>query len=481
VTDLSRKNAAAPGAAGGLYAASTKIHPRSVKGIYRRIKTRIVLGLLTFAAIIPWLRWDRGPNSPDQAVLFDFVGMRGYFLNTQIWPQEFYFLTGILVVAAIGLFLVTALYGRLWCGFGCPQTIWTDIFVWVERQVEGDRNARIKLDRAPWSAGKVAKRTLKHALWIAVSELTAGTFVFYFTDAPTASRALLNGSAGPVLYGFFLFFTLSTYVMAGFAREQVCLYMCPWPRFQGAMIDQHTIIVGYDRNRGEGRAHAKVGESFEGRGHCVDCRMCVQVCPVGIDIRDGLQMDCIGCGLCVDACNGIMERFGLPPNLVGWRALSHESSVKPKPRVSWRERPRLIAYGAILAVTVLAMAVGGASRQMLDLNVLHDRSPVSVLLSDGSVRNDYTVKVINRERDGRLIRLDVHGQAGAAISVLGQDGAAPSHTLTATADGVTTYRVSIHVPGDQVKAGSVPVEFAATDLETGERSTRATVFVSAAE
>ena len=474
MTDQSPSALRPAAAEASLYAETPRIHPRKVAGPNRALKTAIVRGLLLVLALVPWLRWDRGPGQPDQAVLFDFVGMRAYFLDLVIWPQEFYFLTGILVIASIGLFLVTALRGRVWCGFACPQTVWTDIFVWIERQVEGDRNARLKLDKSQWTADKLFKRATTHALWLVVSLLTAIAFMGFFNDAPTATAELLTGQAGFVLYGFVLFFAGMTYTLAGWAREQVCIYMCPWPRLQGAMLDHDSIIVAYDPTRGEGRGHARQGQSFDGRGHCVDCKLCVHVCPVGIDIRDGMQMECIGCGLCVDACNTVMPRFGLPLDLVGWRPLSHAANdAERRPAQVWYRRPRLVAYVLIIAATLAGMAVAGASRRMLDLNVLHDRAPVAVALSDGGLRNDYTVKVINREGAARRVALSVVGLTGGVVEVQGQDGV----DLAAAAGDVTTYRVSVRVPAGSVPADSVAVDFRLTDLHSGAVADRSAMFI----
>lgn len=475
MTDQARRSLT-PVSAGesSLYAESRKIHPRRVSGANRRAKTAVAWTAILAVALLPWLRWDRGAGHPDQAVLFDFVAMRAYFLDAEIWPQEFYFLTGILVIAAIGLFLATALFGRVWCGFACPQTVWTDIFVWIEGVVEGDRNARIKLDRAPFSAGKAIRKVVKHAVWSSVSLLTAASFLFFFNDAPKAAKGLLSGEAGGVLYGFVAFFALMTYLLAGWAREQVCIYMCPWPRLQGAMLDQDSLMVSYDARRGEGRAHARQGQSFEGRGHCVDCRMCVQVCPMGIDIRDGIQMECIGCGLCADACDSVMPRFGLPRSLVGWRAFAAGAGGIVAPRLPWHRRPRLLVYGGVICLALIGMAVAAGRRDMLDMNILHDRSPVFVTLSDGSVRNDYTLKIINRERSARRLRLEVDGLPDAVLEVQGGEAS----ELDAAADAVTVYRVSVHGPARPAGGESTPVEFRLTDSATGGSSVRPTIFVA---
>jgi len=463
-----------------LYAQARKIHPRAVKGANRSAKTVIAWLSILSVSLLPWLRWDRGAGHPDQAILFDFVAMRAYFLDTEIWPQEFYFLTGVLVIASIGLFLVTALYGRVWCGFACPQTVWTDIFVWIERRVEGDHNRRHKLDHAPWSTGKVVRKLVKHAAWLAVSLMTGASFLFFFNDAPRAAGAMLTGEAGIVLYGFVAMVGLMTYVMAGWAREQMCIYMCPWPRFQGAMLDHDSLVVAYDAGRGESRGHARVAQSFEGRGHCVDCRMCVQVCPVGIDIRDGIQMECIGCGLCADACDSVMPRFGLPGTLVGWRPFSQTAAEAPAPKQPWHRRPRLMIYGVIIGVTLAGMAVAGGQRRMLDMNILHDRSPVSVTLSDGSIRNDYTVKIVNRERAPRLLRLEVLGLAGAQVGVRDLGQTSDGQGLAAAADAVTTYRVSVRVPAGQAPAGATPIEFRLSDRTLGDEAVRPNTFIAEA-
>ena len=277
--------------------------------MFRTLKWAALILLLGLYYGLPWLRWDRGPDAPGQALLIDMPGRRAYFFMIEIWPQEVYYLTGLLILGAIGLFLVTALAGRVWCGFLCPQTVWTDLFMWVERLIEGDRPARMKLDAAPLSAAKAGKRVAKHAAWLLIAVATGGAWIMYFDDAPTLMKEFFVGESSPAVYGFTALFTATTYVLAGLMREQLCIYMCPWPRFQGAMFDEHSLIVTYADWRGEPRGGARHGQSFEGRGHCVDCSLCVQVCPTGIDIRQGQQMACIGCALCVDACNSIMPRL----------------------------------------------------------------------------------------------------------------------------------------------------------------------------
>ncbi|MEK7820595.1 MAG: cytochrome c oxidase accessory protein CcoG, partial [Pseudomonadota bacterium] len=382
-----------------MYVSRVKIHPRRVSGVFRTLKWAALILLLGLYYGLPWLRWDRGPDAPGQALLIDMPGRRAYFFMIEIWPQEVYYLTGLLILGAIGLFLVTALAGRVWCGFLCPQTVWTDLFMWVERLIEGDRPARMKLDAAPLSAAKAGKRVAKHAAWLLIAVATGGAWIMYFDDAPTLMKEFFVGESSPAVYGFTALFTATTYVLAGLMREQLCIYMCPWPRFQGAMFDEHSLIVTYADWRGEPRGGARHGQSFEGRGHCVDCSLCVQVCPTGIDIRQGQQMACIGCALCVDACNSIMPRFGLPKNLIAYDSMANQAARRlgQKPRARWL-RPRVLIYAAILAVVATIITVGLATRTRTEVHVLADRAPLFVRLSDGAIRHGYTVKIRNMER-----------------------------------------------------------------------------------
>jgi cytochrome c oxidase accessory protein FixG len=299
-----------------LYAGRVQVYPKRVSGLFRRLKWAALSVLLGIYYLVPWIRWDRGPNAPDQAVLIDLPSRRAYFFFIEIWPHEVYYFTGLLVLGAVGIFLATSLAGRVWCGYACPQTVWTDLYMWVERRVEGDRNTRIKLDKAPLSAHKALRKTLKHGIWLLIAVLTGGAWIMYFNDAPTVVPAVLTGQASMTVYFFVGLFTTTTYLLAGWAREQVCTFMCPWPRFQAAMFDEDTLIVTYQRWRGEPRSRHRKGLAGEGLGDCVDCNLCVAVCPTGIDIRDGQQLECLSCALCIDACNSVMEKVGLPRDLI---------------------------------------------------------------------------------------------------------------------------------------------------------------------
>src|SRR6218665_2975348 len=307
-----------------LYAKREKIFPRAVSGQFRRFKWLVMLVTLGIYYITPWLRWDRGPYAPDQAVLVDLANMRFYFLSIEIWPQEFYYVAGMLVMAGIGLFLVTSTVGRAWCGYACPQTVWVDLFLAVERFIDGDRNAQMKLDKAPWSAAKITKRVSKHAIWLVIGVLTGGAWIFYFADAPTLLVQVVTLQAPLIAYFTIAILTATTYTFGGLLREQVCTYMCPWPRIQGAMLDEHSLTVTYNDWRGEPRNRHQKKALAEGKpvGDCVDCNACVAVCPMGIDIRDGQQLECITCALCIDACDDVMTRLGKDRGLISYATLN---------------------------------------------------------------------------------------------------------------------------------------------------------------
>ncbi len=463
-----------------LYAARVKIHPQDVKGTFRRLKWTGLVVLLGIYYLVPWFRWERGAGLPDQAVLVDMAGRRLFFFEIEIWPQEIYYLTGLLVLGAVGLFLVTALAGRVWCGFFCPQTVWTDLFMYVERLVEGNRNKRIRLDAAPLSLDKAWRRVAKHAIWLAVSLATGGAWILYFADAPTVMVELFTGQASVAVYGFTLLFTSTTYVLGALAREQVCLYMCPWPRFQGAMFDEDTLLVTYEGWRGEprGKAKRKGIDTLAGElGDCVDCNLCVKVCPTGIDIRNGSQMQCIGCALCVDACNTIMGKMGRPANLIAYDSIANmQARAAGRPTRNRVVRPRTIAYTVLLALVAGLMTYGLMFRSALDVNVQRDRSPLFVRLSDGGIRNGYTVKILNKEREARTFRLRVDGLKDASLTVIGVTKDAGYADLRVKGDAVGSFRLFVRVPQGSLKQESTEIDLFITDLASGEDSVQDTFF-----
>ncbi len=443
-----------------LFKKQEKIYPRRVWGKFRKLKWLAMVVLLGIYYGAPWLRWNRGEQMPNQAILIDLDHTRAYFFGIEIWPQEVYYLTGILILAAVGLFFITSLFGRVWCGYACPQTVWTDLFVWVERLVQGDRNARKKLDESPWNFEKIRKKGLTHLLWLVIGLCTGGAWVFYFNDAPTLLDQIVHFDVPFSVGGWILGLTFSTYLMAGFAREQVCTYMCPYARFQSAMFDPDTLIIAYDVERGEPRGkwkkkdaylskaagkttyqaasnelltEAKTDAASQGStGDCIDCDSCVVVCPMGIDIREGLQMECIACGLCVDACDTVMEKIGLPKGLIRYDT---ERKTKFTP---WR--PRTFWYGGIITLVGCFMLYSLLTRSPLELNVIHDRNPLFVKLSDGSVRNGYNITIINKHHDDKTYRLSIEGLENVNIRVQASSDI-PADNLPVFADSVGHFRV----------------------------------------
>jgi cytochrome c oxidase accessory protein FixG len=429
-----------------LYKSRVPIYPREAQGQYRSFKWGMMAFTLGIYYLVPWLRWNRGANAPNQAVLVDLAHERFYFFFIEIWPQEVYYITGLLILSAVALFLVNALFGRLWCGYSCPQTVWTDLFIWVETKIEGDRNARMRLAAAPWSANKIIKRVSKHAIWLAFAVATGGAWVFYYNDAPTLLHQLLTGTASVSNYAAVAGLTFTTYALGGLMREQVCTYMCPWPRIQAAMTDIEALCVTYRRDRGEPRGAHKKGDSWEGRGSCIDCNQCVAVCPMGIDIRDGAQLECINCGLCIDTCDDVMTRIGQPTRLIAYdteaNILRRQAGQMPRHRFV---RPRTILYGAVLVVVSAIMLVTLTFRHTLDLDVMRDRNPDYVQLADGAVRNAYTIKLMNRSGQARDLRLGVSGIRVREIKVIGDGEIKSSVLVSVGADKVRTLRVLVTV------------------------------------
>lgn len=449
-----------------LYAKRVKVHPKRVWGNFRKLKWAALVVLLAIYYIAPWIRWDRGPNAPDQAFLIDMPARRAYFLWIEIWPQEVYYIAGLLIIGAIGLFFVTSLFGRVWCGFTCPQTVWTDLFIWVERLVEGDRGARMRLDKSPWSFEKIRKRVVKHFIWIVISLLTGGAWIMYFTDAPTFVHDLINFDVSGNTLFFIGLFTATTYTLAGFMREQVCTYMCPWPRFQSAMLDEDTLIVTYEAWRGEPRDKPARDGNYDNRGHCIDCGQCVAVCPTGIDIRDGNQLECIGCALCVDACNDVMKKVGLPPNLITYDAISRQNQrAEGNPPKFRLIRPRTVIYAILLCIAIGVMGYALVTRSYLDVNVVPDRNPLFVTLKDGSIRNGYTFKILNKAQRPRDYVLETKGVTGATMIVVGQDEEGPALALTAPSDSVKTYKIYVIVPREYVAGEVTDLKFVLTEYD----------------
>jgi cytochrome c oxidase accessory protein FixG len=460
-----------------LYRARVKIHPRRVAGTFRSLKWAAMAALLSIYYLAPFLRWDRGPNAPGQAILVDFPNRKFYFFFIEIWPQEIYYLTGILVMMAVGLFLITSSIGRVWCGYACPQTVWTDLFIGVERLIEGDRNARMRLDAAPLSPSKLAKRALKYAIFLLISMATGGAWVLYFADAPTLIRAMAGFEAPFAAYTTFGFLTLSTFLLGGFAREQVCTYMCPYARFQAAMLDEHSLIVTYRADRGEPRGKHKKGDPWQGRGDCVDCDSCVAVCPVGIDIRDGQQLECINCGLCIDACNAVMDKVGRPRGLIAIDSLASVAARRVGASARWRPvRPRTLIYAAIWCAVGLVMLVTLVMRDDLELNVLRDRNPLFVALTDGSIRNGDTLHALNKLHAERPLILSVEGLPGARLNLLGEAAGAATAAVRVPADGLSEYKVFVTAPRAALNGGSIPIRFVARDASGAEAASRGSVF-----
>lgn len=443
-----------------------RIYPKQVWGKFRKLKWAAMFVALGIYYITPFIRWDRGPYAPDQAVLIDIPGSKAYWFGIEIWPQEVYILTGILILAAIALFFITSMLGRVWCGYFCPQTVWTDLYIWVENLVQGDRNARKKLREGPWTWEKIYKMAVTHFLWLVIAWWTAGSFVLYFNDAPTLVLDFITFNVTPTVLYFVGGLTFSTYLMAGFAREQVCTYMCPYARFQSAMFDKDTLVIGYDVARGEPRGKHKAGTSWENRGHCVDCTACVQVCPMGIDIRNGLQMECIACGLCVDACNNVMDKVNLPRGLIRYDTTHHLDAPKKDGTNKFRFlRPRSFYYMTVMAVVGGLMLYALLARPLTELHVLHERNPIFVQLSDGQIRNSYTIKILNKTHYPTTYRLTTAGIEDARLEIKAA-GDTSGNQLSVGPDAVATY----HILVSSLTPPAAPREitFSLIDIKNGQ-------------
>ncbi|MEO8224242.1 MAG: cytochrome c oxidase accessory protein CcoG [Gammaproteobacteria bacterium] len=382
-----------------LYEAHRKVYPREVSGRFARLRTLAAFVLLGIFYGLPWLQWNGR-----QAVLFDLPARKFHLLGLTLWPQDFLYLTWLLILAALTLFFVTAVAGRIWCGYACPQTVWTEAFLGIERLVEGNRPQRLKLDRTPWTLEWISRKALKQFLWISFAALTGFSFVAFFSPARELAAGVLNLDLGGWESFWIVFYGFATYGNAGFLREQVCKYMCPYARFQGAMFDHDTLVVAYDPGRGEPRGARKRGADPKaaGLGDCVDCTICVQVCPTGIDIRKGLQYECIACAACVDACDDVMAKVGYQPGLIRYATERELEGGK-----THYFRPRVLAYGGLLVVLALVGVVSLSLREPIGLDILRDRNALYRVLADGSVENVYSLRILNKDEAAHRYVVDV--------------------------------------------------------------------------
>jgi cytochrome c oxidase accessory protein FixG len=442
--------AAAPAAgAGSLYEAQKKIYPRSVRGLFARWRWGFVFLTQLIFYGLPWLQWGER-----QAVLFDLGARRFYILGYVLYPQDFIYLTALLVISALSLFLFTAVAGRLWCGFACPQTVYTQIFLWIERKTEGDRNARIRLDAAPMSLAKLARKGSKHLLWISLAMWTGFTFVGYFSPIRTLWGQAFTLSFGPWEWFWVNFYGLATYGNAGFLREQVCKYMCPYARFQSAMFDADTLIVSYDAARGEPRGprSRKPQPAALALGACVDCKLCVHVCPTGIDIRQGLQYECIGCGACIDVCDGVMDRMDYPRGLIRF-STQHGMARGWKRSEIWRHvlRPRVLVYGAVLLALCAALLGSLVVRTPLKVDVVRDRAALSRIVAGGKLENVYRLQIMNATEQPQRYRISAEGLPGLVLASEAEVAVGPAESRWVA--------VRLQIPYDAAPAGSHPIHF----------------------
>jgi cytochrome c oxidase accessory protein FixG len=467
-----------------LYVPRRQVYPQSVSGTFRNIKWGLMGFCLAVYYILPFVRWDRGPNAPSQAVLVDFPNRRFYFFFIELWPQEVYYFTGLLIIAAMALFLMNAVGGRIWCGYLCPQTVWTDLFYAVERFIEGDRRDRMKKADGKLTTRRVGEIVAKHSIWLFIAWWTGGAWVLYFADAPTLVKQLATFQAPAAAYIWIATLTFTTYTLAGFMREQVCIYMCPWPRIQAALTDEWALNVTYRHDRGEPRTSIKKAEELRAHGlaagDCIDCYQCVAVCPTGIDIRDGAQLGCIMCGLCIDACDRVMEKVDRPTGLIAYdtdiNIVRRAEGNAPIYRII---RPRTVIYAGIIVAVGAVMLYALLTRSFLDISVRHDRNPLFVTLSDGSIRNAHTVHLLNKRQHISPVVLDVEGLPDAEVHVVGLDAAIPGKPLIPVGpDQGRELRVLVTIPPTSKVDRSTPLTFRATDTATGETAVATDHFIA---
>ncbi|WP_188687663.1 cytochrome c oxidase accessory protein CcoG [Silvimonas amylolytica] len=447
-----------------LYAKHKKIYPRWVNGLYNKWRIFFVFATQLFFYGMPWLNLnDR------QALLFDLANRKFFIFNLVFLPQDFIYLTALLVLCAFGLFAWTTIGGRLWCGYSCPQTVYTEIFLWIEKWVEGDRMARIKLDSGPVTARKFRLKATKHALWIGFALWTGFTFVGYFSPIRDLWHETITWTLGPLEAFWVLFYGFATYGNAGWLREQVCKYMCPYARFQSAMFDADTLVVSYDPERGEPRGSRKKGADYkaDGLGDCIDCKMCVQVCPVGIDIRDGLQYECIGCAACIDACDEVMDKMSYPRGLIRYTTENALNHVYPESRfLSRLKRPRVLMYGVILLVVLVITLISLARHQPVKVNIARDRVALVREAEDGMLENSYRLQIENADEKNHVYTIRAEGLDGIKVLV---DG---GNAVSVSATGQEDVGVRLHVDAHNASAGSHLVYFIVTAKDDPKIETR---------
>jgi len=429
-----------------LYVSPDKIYPRQVYGLFSKLRILTVFLLLGCYYITPWLTWNG-----EQAVLFDLPARQFRYFAVTFWPQDFIYLTLLLIIAAVGLFLFTTVGGRLWCGFACPQTVWTETFLWIEEFVEGNRNKRMKLDKSPWNLNKITRKSTKHFLWITFALFTGYTFVGYFSPIKELGTGIMELTLGPWEWFWVLFYSLATYGNAGWLREQVCLHMCPYARFQSSMFDKDTLIISYDDKRGESRGRRKKNSDYKlkGLGDCIDCNQCVHVCPTGIDIRDGLQYECIACAACIDVCDNVMEKMGYDKGLIKYTTeVEEESNGKEKTHFL---RPRTIYYMSIFTIVVTAFFYLISHRIPIDINVIRDRNNLYTETFSGDIENTYTLKILNMSQQTQTYNLSVTGYENMVL-----EGA---KTFEIDSGDVLTLPVRIKISADQLDKRSNEISF----------------------
>ena len=439
-----------------LFASEQKVYSRSISGVFARWRWVMVLLTQLFFYGMPWLQWGER-----QMLLFDLEARRFYLFGLVLYPQDFIYLTGLLIISALALFLFTAVAGRLWCGFTCPQTVYTEIFMWIESKVEGDRSARMRIDKKGWTFEKIWKKSLKQFLWIALSLWTGFTFVGFFVPIRELAVELLSLQGNwQIFWG--LFYGFATYGNAGYMREQVCKYMCPYARFQSAMFDKDTMIVSYDAVRGEGRGPRKKGVDYkaEGLGDCIDCKLCVQVCPVGIDIRKGLQYECIGCGLCIDACNSVMDKMEYPRGLI---RLTTQNAVAK----AWKHaqmirrifRPRVLIYSTVLIALSAAMIASLVLREPVKVDVIRDRAALSRIVAGGKLENVYRLQIMNATESEQRYRITATGLQSLEVASEQEVTVGPAETR-----GIA---VRLQIPYGSADAGSHTIHFNLDAVQAG--------------